>query len=128
MRAGLVAKTGIGAVMALAARRIGDELYAPALQFTRALADLVEDSGRWVGTVHFLAKDVVTMTATYFPVRGEPDNIQLTGPILFGEAESCIAVVGGGGKFTGARGQARCVVGMSDQGSPLYRYQLTFNA
>jgi hypothetical protein len=93
-----------------------------------ALADLAEDGGHWVGTVQFLAKDVVNMIATYFPVKGQPDNIQLAGPILFGQQESAIAIVGGGGKFAGARGEARCVVAMSDQKTPLYRYQLRFDA
>jgi hypothetical protein len=93
-----------------------------------ALADLAEDGGQWVGTVQFLAKDVVNMVATYFPVKGSVDNLQLAGPIMFDQPESAIAIVGGGGKFAGARGQARCVVGMSDAGAPLYRYHLNFNA
>jgi hypothetical protein len=93
-----------------------------------AIADLAEDGGHWVGTVQFLAKDVVNMIATYFPVKGAPDNIQLTGPILFEHGESSIAIVGGGGKFAGARGEARCVIGMSDLNVPLYRYTLQFSA
>jgi hypothetical protein len=44
------------------------------------------------------------------------------------QRESAVAVVGGGGKFTGARGQARCVVSMSDRDTPIYRYELTFEA
>lgn len=92
-----------------------------------ALSDLVEDGGHWVGTVHMLPDHVVNMTATYFPVRGQVDNIQFAGPIMVSHEESAIAIVGGGGKFSGARGHARCVVAMSDKGTPLYRYELTFS-
>jgi hypothetical protein len=44
------------------------------------------------------------------------------------QSESAIAVVGGGGKYAGARGQARCVVAMSDENAPLYRYHVSIEA
>lgn len=99
-----------------------------ALTDSNRLADLQSDGGHWVGTVHMLPDDVVNMTATYFPTRGESDNVQLVGPLMLGQAESAVAIVGGGGKFAGARGQARVVLVMSDQGTPLYRYDLDFQA
>jgi hypothetical protein len=95
---------------------------------TDKLDELVEDGGHWVGTVHVLAEDVINMTASYFPVKGSPDNIQLAGPIMMSQGESRIAIVGGGGQFAGARGEATLTVAMSDHGTPLYRYELAFNA
>jgi len=91
------------------------------------LEDLESDGGQWVGTVHMLPNNAVSMTSTYFPTAGEVDNVQLAGPIMMGQPESAIAVVGGGGKFAGARGQARCVIVMSDKQTPMYRYDLTFH-
>jgi len=98
------------------------------LSESNALASLVEDGGHWLGTVHMLPDHIFSMSATYFPVKGAVDNIQLSGPIMSRQPESAIAIVGGGGKFAGARGQARCVVAMSDKDTPIYRYELTFNA
>lgn len=88
------------------------------------VASLEADGGQWVGTVHMLGDNVVNMTATYFPVKGEPDNIQLAGPLMMARPESAIAIVGGGGRFAGARGVARCAIAMSDVNAPLYRYEL----
>jgi len=101
---------------------------SPSFKLTddNALDTLVEDGGQWVGTVHMLPDRVFNMTATYFPVKGSVDNIQFAGPIMSGHSESAIAIVGGGGKFAAARGQARCVVAMSDQETPIYRYVLEF--
>jgi hypothetical protein len=103
---------------------------SPSLRLTDATkrADLEADGGHWVGTVHMLPGGVFNMTATYFPVKGKPDNVQLVGPIMSDLSESAIAIVGGGGIYTGARGQARCVVAMSDNETPIYRYHLTFEA
>ena len=103
---------------------------SPSFKLTdsNALGDLVEDGGNWVGTVHMLPDNVYNMTATYFPEAGSIDNIQIAGPIMMGNSESAIAIVGGGGKFAGARGQARCVAAMSDQNTPIYRYVFEFNA
>lgn len=89
------------------------------------LADIEQDGGHWIGTVHMLPDNIVNMTATYFPVKGSPDNIQFAGPIMAGQSESAIAIVGGGGKYAGATGQARCVLAMSDKDTPLYRYHLS---
>ena len=94
---------------------------------SHALADLEEDGGHWVGTVQMLPDGVVNMTATYFPVRGAADNIQLAGPLMMGQSESAIAVVGGGGKYARAQGQARCVFAMSDKDTPIYRYEVSFS-
>ena len=90
------------------------------------LQDLDADGGHWVGTVSMLPDNIVNMTSSYFPTRGDMDNVQLVGPIMGGQSESAIAIVGGGGKFAGARGEARCVTVMSDKQTPLYRYSLTF--
>jgi hypothetical protein len=90
------------------------------------LAELEEDGGHWVGSVHMLPEGVVNMSASYFPLKGAPDNIQFAGPIMMAQSESAIAIVGGGGKFAGAKGQARCVVAMSDKETPIYRYELSF--
>jgi len=91
-----------------------------------ALQELEKDGGHWVGTVHMLPDNIFNMNATYFPIRGEADNIQFAGPIVASQSESAIAIVGGGGKYVGARGQARCVVAMSDKETPLYRYEVSF--
>jgi hypothetical protein len=96
-----------------------------ALTDSNRLSDLEPDGGHWVGAVHMLPDSIVNMTATYFPIKGKVDNIQLAGPIMTTQPESAIAVVGGGGKFASARGQARCTLALSDQGTPVYRYELT---
>jgi hypothetical protein len=93
---------------------------------SNSLSDLEPDTGHWIGTVQLLPDAVINMIATYFPVKGSLDNVQLVGPIMMGQDESAIAIVGGGGKFAGARGQARCVATMSDKQTPLYRYELKF--
>jgi hypothetical protein len=95
---------------------------------TTKRAELQEDGGHWIGTVHMLPDGVFNMSATYFPVKGQPDNVQFAGPIVSNLPESAIAVVGGGGIYAGARGQARCVVAMSDHDTPIYRYHVTFEA
>jgi hypothetical protein len=94
---------------------------------SNVLAELAEDGGQWIGSVHMLPEGVVNMTATYFPVRGAVDNIQLAGALMTGQSESAVAVVGGGGKYAGAKGQARCVVAMSDKDTPIYRYEVSFS-
>ncbi len=93
-----------------------------------SLERLEADGGHWVGTVHLLPDGVINMVASYFPVKGSADNIQLSGPIMSQAGESAIAIVGGGGKFAGARGEARCSLRMSDQDTPLYAYELSFEA
>jgi hypothetical protein len=95
---------------------------------SNALTDLAEDGGQWVGTVHVVAEDVINMTATYFPVRGSEDNVQLAGPIMLRQGSSAIAIVGGAGRFSGARGTASLTVAMSDKDTPIYRYELNFSA
>jgi hypothetical protein len=85
---------------------------------------LEPDGGHWVGTVHMLGDGVVNMSATYFPVKGEPDNVQLAGPLMTAAPESAVAIVGGGGRFAGARGEARVRIAFSDVGAPLYRYEM----
>jgi hypothetical protein len=87
---------------------------------------LEEDGGHWAGTVHMLPDNILSLHGTYFPVKGSKDNIQLAGQLMLREPESAIAIVGGGGKFAGARGEARCTLGMSDKETPLYRYELEF--
>jgi hypothetical protein len=93
---------------------------------SNVLSELKEDGGEWVGTVHIISDAVINMTATFFPVEGEADNIQFAGPLMTKHSESKIAIVGGAGKYAGAWGQARCVVAMSDQNTPIYRYELRF--
>ena len=116
---------------------VAEELVAPGnlagwssasfrLTDANELEALEEDGGHWVGAVHMLSDGIFNMTASYFPTRGSADNIQLVGPIMSGQPESAIAIVGGGGQFAGARGQARCVMAMSDQNTPLYRDELKF--
>jgi hypothetical protein len=87
------------------------------------LADLEPDGGHWVGAVHMLPDNLVNMTATYFPVKGAKDSVQVTG-VLSMASECWLAVTGGTGKFAGARGQAKCVPALSDKHTPIYRYEL----
>ena len=110
-----------------AGNRAGWSSESYELSDSNRVADLEPDGGHWVGTVNMLPDDIFNISATYFPSKGSIDNIQIVGPIVARHSESALAIVGGGGKYAGARGQARCVVAFSDAGAPLYRYSLEFD-
>ena len=67
------------------------------------------------------------MMATWFPVAGGKDSIQFAGPLLKDQAFSYVAVVGGTGKYAGARGEAKSSGAMSDSNTPIFIYEISIS-
>ena len=66
------------------------------------------------------------MTATYTPNENAPDSLQFVGIVRKDQPLSHVALVGGTGKYAGARGQAVSSVAMSDRKTPLFTYEITY--
>ena len=90
------------------------------------LEALQPDGGLWIGSADVLPGDTFHVAATFFPDRESNDGVQVAGPLFLKKSESMLAVTGGFGKFIGARGEARCVITMSDEDTPLYKYRVSF--
>jgi hypothetical protein len=91
----------------------------------RALANLKPDGGRWRGTAQVLPDGALNMQATWLPDENAADSVQFAGIVRKDQPVSAVAVVGGTGKFRGARGEAKSTVAMSDQDTPLFTYEIT---
>jgi hypothetical protein len=90
----------------------------------RTLSALEKDGGHWRGQVHILPDGSLNMLATWYPVAEGPDPIQFAGPIVMGRP--ChVSIVGGTGKYAGARGEAKATMAMSDKDTPLYIYEIS---
>jgi len=84
-----------------------------------------KDGGQWRGQINILPDGAFNMMATWFPVVGGRDSIQFAGPLLKQEAADYVAVVGGTGKYAGARGEAKSTLAMSDRDTPIFIYEIS---
>ena len=96
---------------------VGDETTIDSLE---------RNGGRWRGTVQILPDGAFNMMATYTPDEGAPDSLQFLGIVRKDLPVSHVALVGGTGKYAGARGQAKSGVAMSDRGTPLFTYEISY--
>ena len=85
---------------------------------------LERDGGHWRGQVIILPDGALNMMATWYPVADGHDSVQFAGPIIKGQ--TCyVSIVGGTGRYAGARGEAKATATMSDKDTPLYIYEIT---
>ena len=91
------------------------------------LGAMEKDGGHWRGQVNILPDGAFNMVATWFPVDGGQDSIQVVGPVLKEKEFSHVSIVGGTGKYAGARGEAKSTVAMSDSNTPIFIYELSFS-
>ena len=84
-----------------------------------------KDGGHWRGQVNILPDGAFNMMATWFPVADGQDSIQLAGPLLKEKEATYVAIVGGTGKYAGARGEAKSTVAMSDSNTPIFIYEIS---
>jgi hypothetical protein len=103
------------------------------------LDEVEKDGGSWVGHVTVLPRGILNTVGTYYPNgNSKRDSVQLCGPIDKAEllsAESnpqgidagktCfIPIVGGTGKYAGARGESQVRIVSSDKGTLLFIYDI----
>ena len=90
----------------------------------RKLSAMEKDGGHWRGQVNILPDASLNMMATWYPVADGHDSVQFAGPIVMGM--TChVSIVGGTGKYAGARGEAKATMARSDKDTPLYIYEIS---